>query len=541
MRRWWAKALTLWRGSIHTRVVVSIVVLSGLVVSTVGWLVFRQIAEGLVDSRVADATAEATNEAASAQEKLGSAGGSDYDPSAQLRQLLESMVARADLRGYSVAVVGPTNVLATSESPSRIDTAGLRSSPGLDPASIPDRLRKSTEHSQTVTWTFTRIRYQSDRDLPSVPGVAAGARVLLPADGGTYELYFLFPMDKEEQTLGLLRQALLTAAGLLLLLIAGVTWLVTKQVITPIRLARRVAERIASGRLEERMQVSGEDDIARLAKSFNKMTDELQRQIRQLVELSTVQRRFVSDVSHELRTPLTTVRMASDVLHDARADFDPMTSRAAELLQTELDRFEILLADLLEISRFDAGAAVLELEETNLVDLAHRVVDSTAQLAQARDVRMEIHADKAVVVEVDPRRIERVVRNLVANAIDHAGDPGSRVVVRVAGAYDTAALTVRDFGIGLQPGQGAMVFNRFWRADPARARTSGGTGLGLAIAREDAHLHGGQLGVWGAPGEGCLFRLTLPLRAGDPMGHSPLPLVPQDLIAGNPLSRSEQA
>ncbi len=139
-------------------------------------------------------------------------------------------------------------------------------------------------------------------------------------------------------------------------------------------MARRVAERIASGRLEERMHVSGEDDIARLATSFNQMAEALQSQIRKLVELSRVQRTFVSDVSHELRTPLTTVRMAGDVLHDARASFDPVTARAAELLQTELDRFENLLGDLLEISRYDAGAAVLELEDTNLSDVVHRVV-----------------------------------------------------------------------------------------------------------------------------------------------------------------------
>lgn len=528
MTRWWRQALAFWRSSIRTRVVVSVVALSGLVVFTVGWLVYRQIAEGLVDSRVEDATAEATNETVSAQERLGSAGGSDYDPAAQLRQLLEYMVARADVRGYAVAIAGPTNATNPSTDPGAPRRGGLRSSPGLDPSSIPDALREATDQGDGVMWTFTRVAWSSGQQRSSVPGVAAGAKVLLPADGGTYELYFLFPMDEEEATLGLLRQALLTAAGLLLLLIAAVTWLVTRQVITPIRLARRVAERIASGRLEERMQVSGEDDIARLATSFNMMTDELQRQIRQLVELSTVQRRFVSDVSHELRTPLTTVRMASDVLHDSRGDFDPMTARAAELLQAELDRFENLLADLLEISRFDAGAAALELEETNLVDLVHRVVDATAPLAQARQINVEVLARRAVVVEVDPRRIERVVRNLVANAIDHAGDPGSRVVVRVARGADAAAITVRDYGVGLQPGQSAMVFNRFWRADPARARTSGGTGLGLAIAREDAHLHAGDLTAWGAPGEGCLFRLVLPLRAGDPMGRSPLPLVPVD-------------
>ena len=206
------------------------------------------------------------------------------------------------------------------------------------------------------------------------------------------------------------------------MLVAGLTWLVTRQVVTPVRMARRVAERLAAGQLQERLRVSGEDDLARLATSFNQMATNLQRQIRQLEELSRVQRRFVSDVSHELRTPLTTVRMAGDVLHDARRDFDPATARAAELLQTELDRFETLLADLLEISRFDAGAAVLELDDVNLVDVAHRVVDTTRALAEParRAGWSSRRPGTPCLAEADVRRVERIVRNLVTNAIDHA-------------------------------------------------------------------------------------------------------------------------
>ena len=354
--------------------------------------------------------------------------------------------------------------------------------------------------------------------------------MVLPSDGGTYALYYLFPMGEEQQTLLLLRRVLLTAGVLLLVLVAGVAMLVTRQVISPVRLARRVAERIASGRLEERMHVSGEDDIARLAMSFNQMAEALQSQIRKLVELSRVQRTFVSDVSHELRTPLTTVRMAGDVLHDARASFDPVTGRAAELLQNELDRFENLLADLLEISRFDAGAAVLDLEDTNIGDIAHRVVSSTAPMALHRGVTVTVRDVGGFMAEVDARRVERIVRNLVTNAIDHADSSG--VSIHLAADGGATALTVRDHGVGLQPGQSAMVFNRFWRGDPARARTTGGTGLGLAIALEDARLHGGWLQAWGTPGGGTQFRLTLPRRAGDPLTHSPLPLVPNDIREG---------
>jgi two-component system sensor histidine kinase MtrB len=288
-----------------------------------------------------------------------------------------------------------------------------------------------------------------------------------------------------------------------------------------------VAERLAAGQLQERLRVTGEDDLARLATSFNQMATNLQRQIRQLEELSRVQRRFVSDVSHELRTPLTTVRLAGSVLYEAREDFDSQTGRAAELLQRELDRFETLLVDLLEISRFDAGAAALDLDDVNLTDVARQVVDSTRALADARSTTVVVRApDSPCIAEADVRRVERIVRNLVTNAIDHA--ESREIVVTVAADDQAAAIAVRDHGVGLAVGESAMVFNRFWRADPARARTSGGTGLGLAISLEDTHLHGGWLQAWGKPHEGAQFRLTLPRHANHPLRHSPLPLVPED-------------
>jgi two-component system sensor histidine kinase MtrB len=215
------------------------------------------------------------------------------------------------------------------------------------------------------------------------------------------------------------------------------------------------------------------------------------------------------------------------VLHDARREFDPATARAAELLQVELDRFETLLADLLEISRFDAGAAVLEVDDVNLVDVAHRVVDVTRALADQRSTTVKVLSPgHPCLAEADVRRVERIVRNLVTNAIDHAesGD----IVLHVDADEHAAAIAVRDYGVGLASGESAMVFNRFWRADPARARTSGGTGLGLSISLEDTHLHGGWLQAWGRPGQGAQFRLTLPRRAGGVLRQSPLPLVPED-------------
>jgi two-component system sensor histidine kinase MtrB len=523
VRRW----LTFWRRSIQARVVASTVLLSAAVISVVGWFLLQQTREGLLDHRVDAVVAEANDETAEARDLLDQANRLDSDAKQQQQSLAGTIIQRGETRGFSVIMFGPV------ASGSRISDGGAVFTAGLDMDSVPDSLQQHFDASRSTAWTYTTIRRTaSEGTVTERPGIAVGSQVQLPADSETYTLYYLFPLDEQEETLALVTRALLTAAILLLVLVAGMTWLVTRQVVTPIRLARKVAERLAAGQLQERLKVSGEDDLARLATSFNQMASNLQRQIRQLEELSRVQRRFVSDVSHELRTPLTTVRMAGDVLHDARSAFDPATARAAELLQTELDRFETLLADLLEISRFDAGAAVLELDDVNLVDVAHRIVDVTRPLAEQRHVEVVVRApDHACLAEADVRRVERIVRNLVTNAIDHAAadGPSAGIVVNVDGDDHAAAITVRDYGIGLAPGESSMVFNRFWRADPARARTSGGTGLGLSIALEDTHLHGGWLQAWGRPGEGAQFRLTLPRRAGGVLRQSPLPLVPSDI------------
>src|SRR6478752_977227 len=521
------RALTFWRRSIQARVVVSTVLLSVAVISVVGWYLLQQVQDGLLDHRVDAVVAEANDETAETRDRLEAVLGTDTDVASQKSDVVNPIIQRGATRGFYVVLAGPAGPEG------RIADGGVNSSPQLDTGSVPVSLEEHFDEEAPTAWTYTTIRTTDAEGVTtSSRGIVVGSQVLLPADARTYTLYYLFPLDEQEETMALVTRALLTAAILLVVLVAGMTWLVTRQVVTPIRMARRVAERLAAGHLQERLRVSGEDDLARLATSFNQMASNLQRQIRQLEELSRVQRRFTSDVSHELRTPLTTVRMASDVLHDARADFDPTTARAAELLQTELDRFETLLVDLLEISRFDAGAAVLELDDINLVDVAHRVVDATGPLAQQRRVEVVVQApDHPCLAEADVRRVERVVRNLVTNAIDHTGSQrdGGDIVVLVAGDDHAASIAVRDYGIGLAAGEAAMVFNRFWRADPARARTSGGTGLGLSISLEDTHLHGGWLQAWGRPGEGAQFRLTLPRRAGGVLRHSPLPLVPTDV------------
>jgi len=290
-----------------------------------------------------------------------------------------------------------------------------------------------------------------------------------------------------------------------------------------VRQAAQTAEQLAEGDLDKRMRVIGEDDMARLAESFNEMADSLKQQITQLEEFGQLQRRFTSDVSHELRTPLTTVRMAADVLHASREEFPDGLARSTELLVDELDRFELLLADLLEISRLDAGVADLAAEKMDLVELVERAVESLHAIAESSGVELRVTAPpERLEIVADTRRVERVMRNLVANAIDHA--EGGPVEIRFGGNEQAVAVTVRDYGVGLRSGEAELVFTRFWRADPSRNRRSGGTGLGLSISQEDARLHGGDLDAWGEPGEGSCFRLTLPRKPGKEPETSPLSL-----------------
>ena len=321
-----------------------------------------------------------------------------------------------------------------------------------------------------------------------------------------------------------LRIMFIAAVAVLLMNMAIAAW-VTRSVVSPISQAAEVSERIASGQLDQRLVVRGEDEIARLGISFNRMASNLQDQITQLANLSKMQQRFVSDVSHELRTPLTTVRMASTILHEARDDFDPVNQRTAELLHHQVERFEALLADLLEMSRFDAGAAELSLIEVDVRGLSEEVLRTAQPLAESNGVTLSIVVQgEGFTAEIDPRRIDRILRNLVNNAIEHA--EGRPVDLIVSSSPTAVGVAVRDHGIGMSPHEVAHVFDRFWRADPARARTTGGSGLGLAIATEDTRLHRGALDAWGQKGQGACFRLVLPRRQDVPYRAAPLALPP---------------
>jgi two-component system sensor histidine kinase MtrB len=506
----------LWRRSLQVRVVVSTLALSSAVVFVLGMVLQNQITERLLSGKEQAATAQ-TQAAVTVTERelLGADVLSDT-----FRERLSSAMTKLssssnDGSGAADTVAGAFEPVIAYDGRDVAQSAFIG-----EYGDVPVALREFVQGSQIARQIFT-----VDRNSVRTTFLVVGAPVTTA--NRALQLYLLFPLTSEQNTINVVQSTLIVGGLVLLLLLAGIANLVTRQVVRPVRRAAEAAERFAAGELDERMVVIGEDDVAKLAESYNQMAESIKFQIQQLEEFGQLQRRFTSDVSHELRTPLTTVRMAADVLHASRAQFPAGLSRSTELLVDELDRFESLLGDLLEISRLDAGVEDLMAEYTDVRAIAKRALDSVRVIAETAGSRIELELPAApATAEVDARRVERILRNLLANAVDHG--EGRPVKLRMAFDDATLAVTVRDYGVGLRTGEAELVFNRFWRADPSRNRHTGGTGLGLAISVEDARLHGGSLEAWGEPGRGANFRLLLPRNQDVPIGESPLPLRPPD-------------
>jgi two-component system sensor histidine kinase MtrB len=520
-----AKIRHRWRRSLQLRVVGTTLVISATVIAVLGFFLTEQIASGLLLNAENTARAQVVTGLNTAQSQAGwTAPPTDGQAAMQAMASIDHLLEQnSGTTSYSVAVGL---------------SADLRVKPGYSPwaetgfdagATLPVALVASVQKEQLALAsgkTENLLYYAPTTLFPSggqgIPAIAFGVPL-----SSSYQLYFVFPLTEEQQTLHLVQTTLIGAGIALVALLAAIASLVTRWVVLPVRHAARAAQKLSAGQLEERMVVGGADDLAALATSFNDMAASLQEKLHELQELSKVQRQFVSDVSHELRTPMTTIRMAAELLFESREDLDAAAARSTELLQSQIERFETLLTDLLEISRHDSNVATLDAEPADLADIVRRSADDAQQLAERRGCRIEFRLPvHACMAEVDRRRVERILRNLLVNAVEHG--EGRDVVVTLAADSEAAAIAVRDHGVGLGPGEEQLVFERFWRADPARARTTGGTGLGLAIAHEDARLHGGWLQAWGERGRGSVFRLTLPIKAGQPIAGSPLALGPDE-------------
>ena len=510
-----------WRRSLQLRVVVLTLGMSAAVILALGFVLTSQITDRVLDAKVRAATEQIDRARNTVSGIVGGEEARSLTSSLQLaRNTLTSKTDPAAL-GNSAGAFDAVLVVP-GDGPRAATTAGP-----IDQVPLP--LREFVKAGQ-VSYQYTTVHAEGLSGPALIIGTPTVSRVT------NLELYLIFPLANEHSTIQLVRGTIATGGLVLMVLLAGIALLVSRQVVLPVRSASRIAEQFAEGNLSERMSVRGEDDMARLAVSFNDMAESLSRQITQLEEFGNLQRQFTSDVSHELRTPLTTVRMAADLIHDHSEDLEPSLRRSTELLVSELDRFETLLNDLLEISRHDAGVAELSVESVDLRSTVQSALGNVGHLAADAGVELTVELPSAAVIaEVDPRRVERILRNLIANAIDHAEH--QPVVIRMAADVDTVAVTVRDHGVGLRPGEEKLVFSRFWRSDPSRVRRSGGTGLGLAISVEDARLHQGRLEAWGEPGQGACFRLTLPLVRGHKVTTSPLPLKPTSGSAADTITQ----
>ena len=506
------------RNSLAVKVIFSTVVLSLVLFGIVGSALYNKFSDGILNVKLDSSIAETRSAVFNAQYRFSFVGNSKQ---AVIGSIVKDIVANsatisATVNGREIALL--RSGALTSGEVDYQSTSNL-----VNPSVIPEELRKRVRKNLGTEWALTTITYASGN---RIPGLAVGQTITIPTVG-RYEMYLIFSLVNQNATLDLVRTYLLIAGIFLLFLIGLITWLVVRQVVKPVQDAARIAEKFTTGDFGQRMPIKSNDEIASLGTSFNDMASSLQTQILRLENLSLVQQRFVSDVSHELRTPLTTLRMASDVVHSARNNFDPSVARSAELLAAQIDRFDRLLEDLLEVSRFDAEVAVLESVKFDISELIERCIADLSLVAKERGAEIDFSSTGyAVMIEADSRRVERILRNLINNAIEYSDS--KPVQVKIVESQGTIAVGVRDHGIGLEAEAAFRVFDRFWRADPSRARVRGGTGLGLSIALEDARLHNGELEAWGRPGKGAHFVLTLPKEAGQQIESRLIRLEPLD-------------
>jgi two-component system, OmpR family, sensor histidine kinase MtrB len=510
-----ARVTRVWRRSLQFRTVVVSMALSGVAIVMVGFYMSFSISNDLFDSRLNQVLSESQRAQVAAQRIFDSSDASDQESMQSVMNAARTAIRDASSSGLVAVYRFPDqepNLLAPQNFSSSELTGGVI----------------TTDLKEQVMSTPDQQFWQSV-ELPIagalVPGVIVGSQLDIPG-AGLYELFIGYDFEQSEQTLLFVQQVLWLSGLGLLILVGGVAWVVSRMVVSPLKNAAETSQRLAAGDLEVRIPEKGEDVVATLARSFNDMAGSMQRQLTELADLSVMQQRFVSDVSHELRTPLTTIKLAGDVLFQERENFDAKTRRSTELLHAQVLRFEKLLGDLLEISRYDAGSVDLEPEPTNVAGLVQDVVGNMVTLAERHGSDLSLSAPGGHFdADIDPRRVRRILTNLIGNAIEHGEQ--KPIEIYVDSNATAVAISVRDHGVGMESQQLEHVFSRFWRADPSRKRTLGGTGLGLAISLEDARVHNGQLDVWAAPGEGALFRLTLPRERDVPIASSPLPLNPQ--------------
>ena len=504
----------LWRESLQFRALATAGVLMFLSFLAVGWSLSSQIATSLFENQKSQALQESISGFRNVQSVL---------KSSEMRS--DSEIRRNVSRTLTVLDAGASGkrswILVPLEGQGKQGFIPEQSSDkSLNSSSIPTDFKNTVRDRDGVYWqTSTITTFENNRERTH-PVLIVGTHVSI-AQNPSYGLFTVYDMTDSSETIAHINFVLFGGFCALLTVVLSVVWFVTRFVVRPITQTAITAERLAAGDLDQRVSVKGEDQAARLGISFNRMADSLQEKIVQLERLSTLQQRFVSDVSHELRTPLSTVRLGTELLYDSRENMTPMQVRSVELLHGQVDRFQSMLADLLEISRFDAGSAMLTIDTEDFIQVLSNILQEALPHLERTNTKLNVHTNhESIMVDMDRVRIERVLRNLLYNAIEHG--ESRPIDVYVDANATNLGIAVRDHGIGLSEDEAVQVFNRFWRADTSRKRTLGGTGLGLSIAAEDVRLHGGTLEAWGEKGRGACFTMNLPLVHGAPLGESPV-------------------
>ncbi len=509
-----------WNNSLMVRTMTITGLVTGAMIAVAGMFLLTSVSNDLYSSRRDQALQDSARATVQAQRIIDS-----FDPADRggLQSLLTTVLRTVQDTSASQMI----HIRRQQNQAPFPELSSVASTPSALGQSISDELSNAVLVAEEPQY-WQAVTFRGE-DSKVTPGIVVGSSLRFPAGAGTFDLFIGYDLTDTSDTLSFVQRTLLLTAAGMMLFIGLLVWVISRIVFRPIRVAADTSRRLAAGEADARMPQQHDEHFDVLSDGFNDMADTLQARIRELDELSEMQQRFVSDVSHELRTPLTTIRLASEVLNGQQDALAPGQQRAVEVLSTQVERFEALLTDLLEISRYDAGRVTLETEPTNLVHLVDEVVTSLRPLSSSL---IEVRPLGGYTpVDVDARRIRRIVSNLVGNAIEHG--EGEPIVVTIDSNVHAIAIAVRDWGVGMAAADVEHVFNRFWRADPSRKRTLGGTGLGLAIAREDAAVHGGYLEVWSTKGEGTNFRLTLP--RGDEVTNfiSPIALIPEDIAAAS--------
>ncbi|WP_333762513.1 HAMP domain-containing sensor histidine kinase [Streptomyces sp. IBSBF 2390] len=374
---------------------------------------------------------------------------------------------------------------------------------GFSLEDVPASLRTAVNKRQKVTDSNKEPYhlYWQRVTEHGTPYLVAGTRVI----GGGPTGYMAKSLEPEAKDLNSLAWSLGIATGLALIGAALLAQAAATTVLKPVHRLGVAARRLGEGRLDTRLRVSGTDELADLSRTFNNAAEALEKRVAEMAARDDASRRFVADMSHELRTPLTAITAVTEVLEEEleaeTGSMDPMIEPAVRLVVSETRRLNDLVENLMEVTRFDAGTARLVLDDVDVADQITACIDARAWLDA-----VELDAERGIHAQLDPRRLDVILANLVGNALKHGGSP---VRVSVREAEDEVVIRVRDHGPGIPEDVLPHVFDRFYKASASRPRSEG-SGLGLSIALENAHIHGGEITAANSPEGGAVFTLRLP-------------------------------